>query len=275
MIPKKFLIIGLVCLLAGIIAAFWFFGIACQDDWCFIFEWQRVRATNSFEECVVRGFPVMESYPRQCRAGDKTFTESSPPVENGTLEQFVSEKVRLSSPRINEIIGSPLSLTGEARGLWFFEASFPVRILDGGGDEIAVGYVQATSDWMTESFVPFEGRIEFQMPKTESGTLVLEKDNPSGLPEHYEEVRIPIRFKASGAPQESTEGCKITGCSGQICSGQDMITTCEMRPEYACYRTARCEEQQDGNCGWTMTDELRNCLEDASAYGPGEGLLPQ
>ncbi len=28
---------------------------------------------NSFEECVAAGNPIMESYPRQCRAGNKTF----------------------------------------------------------------------------------------------------------------------------------------------------------------------------------------------------------
>ncbi|MDD5710896.1 MAG: META domain-containing protein [Candidatus Colwellbacteria bacterium] len=30
---------------------------------------------TSFEECEAAGYPVMESYPRQCRAGDRTFTE--------------------------------------------------------------------------------------------------------------------------------------------------------------------------------------------------------
>jgi hypothetical protein len=30
---------------------------------------------TSFEECVAAGNPVMESYPRQCRHGDQTFTE--------------------------------------------------------------------------------------------------------------------------------------------------------------------------------------------------------
>lgn len=30
---------------------------------------------NSFEDCVAAGNPVMESYPRQCRAGDRTFVE--------------------------------------------------------------------------------------------------------------------------------------------------------------------------------------------------------
>jgi hypothetical protein len=31
---------------------------------------------TSFEECVAAGNPVMESYPRQCRAGDKHFVEN-------------------------------------------------------------------------------------------------------------------------------------------------------------------------------------------------------
>lgn len=30
---------------------------------------------NSFEECIAAGNPAMESYPRQCMAGGRTFTE--------------------------------------------------------------------------------------------------------------------------------------------------------------------------------------------------------
>lgn len=30
---------------------------------------------TNFEECAAAGNPVMESYPRRCRAGDRTFTE--------------------------------------------------------------------------------------------------------------------------------------------------------------------------------------------------------
>ena len=54
--------------------------------------------------------------------------------------------------------------------------------------------------------------------------------------------------------------CIVTGCSGQVCSDEDVITTCEWRDEYACYRTARCERQSDGRCGWTPTAELQVCL---------------
>lgn len=99
-------------------------------------------------------------------------------------------------------ISSPVKITGEARGFWYFEASFPVRLLDGNGKEIAVKPAQAKSDpadggagWMTENFVPFEAELEFSKPATKNGFLVLQKDNPSGLPEHDRELRIPVRFK--------------------------------------------------------------------------------
>jgi len=55
--------------------------------------------------------------------------------------------------------------------------------------------------------------------------------------------------------------CYVGGCSNQICSDQaGVISTCEWRDEYACYQSATCERQADGQCGWTETEELRACL---------------
>ncbi len=54
--------------------------------------------------------------------------------------------------------------------------------------------------------------------------------------------------------------CRVTGCSSQVCADQDVITTCEFRPEFACFRAARCERQVGNQCGWTMTPELQACL---------------
>ena len=57
------------------------------------------------------------------------------------------------------------------------------------------------------------------------------------------------------------DGCYIGGCSAQVCSDDpDVITTCEWLEEYACYRNATCERQADGECGWTETDLLLQCL---------------
>lgn len=55
--------------------------------------------------------------------------------------------------------------------------------------------------------------------------------------------------------------CYVGGCSAQVCSDQpDMASTCEYRAEYACYKTAKCERQASGQCGWTPTQTLAMCL---------------
>jgi hypothetical protein len=53
-----------------------------------------------------------------------------------------------------------------------------------------------------------------------------------------------------------------SGCSGTVCTepGNEVVTTCEMKPEYACYQNAKCERQADGKCGWTQSPELTSCL---------------
>ena len=94
----------------------------------------------------------------------------------------------------NDTVSSPLVVSGEARGTWYFEADFPVRLYDANGSELAVGIAQAQDDWMTEDFVTFMVTLEFQAPATKTGYLILEKSNPSDLPENAAEVKIPVKF---------------------------------------------------------------------------------
>jgi len=55
--------------------------------------------------------------------------------------------------------------------------------------------------------------------------------------------------------------CFVGGCSAQLCTDNpDAVSTCEYRAEYACYKTATCERQDNGQCGWTEDSELRSCL---------------
>lgn len=103
--------------------------------------------------------------------------------------------ITVATPRVGDTVKSPLTITGKARGYWFFEASFPIRIYDGFGKELGVAVAQAQDEWMTTEFVPFKAVLEFRMSSTETGILVLEKDNPSGLPENADELRFPIKFK--------------------------------------------------------------------------------
>jgi hypothetical protein len=57
--------------------------------------------------------------------------------------------------------------------------------------------------------------------------------------------------------------CRTGGCNGEVCESllaQPMGSTCEVREEYACYKTAKCERQKNGKCGWTPSKELEECL---------------
>lgn len=104
------------------------------------------------------------------------------------------DRIRVSVPASTSTVQSPLEVRGEARGTWYFEASFPVTLLDDTGRILAQAPAQAVGEWMTENFVPFSVTLTFQAPGPGPGTLVLEKANASGLPEHAAELRIPVHF---------------------------------------------------------------------------------
>jgi hypothetical protein len=148
------------------------------------------QTVTTFEQCVEAGNPVMESYPRQCRTPEgQSFTENI----GNALEK--SDLIQLENPLPNQVISSPLEISGQARGQWFFEATFPVVLTDWDGLIIAEGFATAEGEWMTEEFVPFTATLRFEKPAYgENGALILQKDNPSGLPENDDALEIPVRF---------------------------------------------------------------------------------
>lgn len=141
-----------------------------------------------------------------------------------------SNLIRVDSPLPNQEVSSPLVVKGQARGTWYFEASFPVRLLDGTGKEIAVVPAQAEGDWMTEEFVPFKAELKFDAPGIIEGTLVLEKDNPSGLPENVDQISIPVRFTAQENPSSSGGFPPI----GQTITVKAFFNNSKQDPEFSC-----------------------------------------
>jgi len=128
---------------------------------------------------------------------------STPDVDNK------SDLIRVTSPLSNSEVKSPLVITGKARGTWFFEASFPVVMVDWDGRIIGEGHAEAQSNWMTEDFVPFEATLTFNVDSnaySNKGALILKKDNPSGLPEHDDAIEIPVTFaKVAGVTPPPVE----------------------------------------------------------------------
>ena len=142
--------------------------------------------------------------------------EATPSIEEPIIENevdsFTSERgvnLFVSLPLKDSVVSSPLKVMGTAPGTWYFEASFPIVLVNWDGLIIAQGHATAQTDWMTPEQVPFEGVIEFTdiLPLTKEiedlnslqsfmkkGTLILQKDNPSGLPENDDALEIPVLF---------------------------------------------------------------------------------
>jgi hypothetical protein len=141
---------------------------------------------NDFATCREAGGQVMESYPARCVWDGVTYTQ----VVEGTDHEMVD----VTFPDTNSLVTSPIQVTGYARGGWFFEASFPVKVTDLDGNVLGQGVAQAKGDWMTDDFVPFTASVTYDRGSAQKGYVVLEKDNPSGLPEHDDSLKIPVTF---------------------------------------------------------------------------------
>lgn len=155
---------------------------------------QPVPRVLSFEDCAAAGYPVMESYPRQCKTPDgRTYTEELP--GKITYTNASSSLIQVALPFPNAVVGKEFSVIGKARGVWFFEASFPIDVIDKDGKLLAQGFAQAQGEWMTEDFVPFKGDIKVPETYIGAATLILRKDNPSALPEHDASISFPITIE--------------------------------------------------------------------------------
>lgn len=122
-------------------------------------------------------------------------SSSSSAMISSSVSSGYANMIQVTSPTPNMAVSKskPLSITGRAVGPWYFEASFPVKLLDSSGNVLAQGPAQAQGDWMTVDFVPFTASLSFTTTAT-SGTLVLMNDNPSGEPANAKSISIPVTF---------------------------------------------------------------------------------
>jgi len=114
------------------------------------------------------------------------------------VQPIVSADGHLSvtSLQAGNLIASPFTLVGTVTGGgWFYEATFPVRVLDGDGMVLGSGTAQAQDDWMSTGTVPFTVIIRFSAPRYATGTVVLSKDNPSGDSANDMSLSIPVEFR--------------------------------------------------------------------------------
>ncbi|MFC1742147.1 hypothetical protein ACFL3V_06435 [Nanoarchaeota archaeon] len=95
---------------------------ACQRMWeeyCEEYKDQfRGKEVSSFNECIAAGYPAMESYPRQCRAQGKTFTEE---IKSKKLTMEEAKEIAESSNCMKEGALKGAGTYNENTFTWWFD----------------------------------------------------------------------------------------------------------------------------------------------------------
>lgn len=143
------------------------------------------------------------------------------PEESEKLPSDIEIGIEVFLPKLNEEIFTPLEIKGTINGNgWIgFEGQVgAVKLLNSEGDKIAGGILKATTDWMQES-VRFEATLDFISLNIDTGVLVFNNENPSGLPQNNREFVLPV---------------KISKTVDGVIQAKLYFNNNEMEPEYSC-----------------------------------------
>ncbi len=207
-------------------------------------EGQKAMVSN-FEQCAAAGYPIMESYPEQCKTPDgQTFVRTIDQVPHAQQAPFDTSATVVKDQQITFSDGLAVTLLqiNDSRCkqgvvcVWAGELSYQFKAIGGGFGANGQEFTLATTTGKANTLNGY--KFELKSGTETSATIVVAKQAAQPL----------------GA-------CYIGGCSSQLCTDQQgAVSTCEYREAYACYKNAVCERQADGQCGWTQTPQLQACL---------------
>ena len=126
---------------------------------------------------------------------NNTTTEEVEPISNnGNSTTTTHSDINLSNVSDGDTINRVMTIEGEAKGPWYFEADFPVVAKDTSGQTIDTFIATAQSNWMTTNFVPFEVDIDLSNYSGNTAVLEFQKDNPSGDPQNDDSYSIQVNL---------------------------------------------------------------------------------
>lgn len=181
-------------LIIGIVFGVIVIGVVGAALWWNFAPHSNTSTINSYDECTAAGNPIRETYPEQCAANGKTFTRDiSGDVKSNEYTSGKGIKILIDMPKKGQSVSVPFTVSGQVPGNWSFEASFPVELLDKNGNSLTTIPAHLTGDWQTTNLVPFTVTFDAtDLNYVGKATLVLHKDNPSGLSENDDSVTIDI-----------------------------------------------------------------------------------
>ena len=128
---------------------------------------------------------------------------TSTPISTSTPQVVYTnastDDIVLNSPTPGITVGHSFSVTGQARGTWYFEASFPIEVTKPDGSVLVQTHGSAQGDWMTPDFVPFSASVDVGSYRG-LATLTLKRDNPSGMPSYDASISLPITITGPASP---------------------------------------------------------------------------
>lgn len=129
------------------------------------------------------------------RTPQPTTTGTQQGIAPGEPNGQETVSITIKKPVAGSTVGKTIEISGKAPGTWFFEASFPIKLVAEDGRIIGTSTAQAQGDWMTTELVPFTATMHVREAAGTNATLVFMKDNPSGLPENAGSATIPLEYK--------------------------------------------------------------------------------
>lgn len=101
----------------------------------------------------------------------------------------------VSSPSANMKVVSPLKVTGTVPAGWMFEGVFPIKLVDASRKLIVQGQAKEklAGSWQGGLPVDFTATLMFKTASG-SGFLILQNDNPSGIPANSKTFEVPVGF---------------------------------------------------------------------------------
>ncbi len=103
-----------------------------------------------------------------------------------------TNEIIITKPQPDSEISSPLEITGQAKGSWFFEAVIEVE-LQKTGETLARTVGKAKGNWMTDDYVDFSATLIFpEVTETGRAELRFSNSNPSGKEELEKSFVLPV-----------------------------------------------------------------------------------
>lgn len=107
-----------------------------------------------------------------------------------------NKDIIINSPKKEELISSPLVITGQVNGNGWsgFEGQVgTVKLLGSNAEILGTAILEPTTDWMRLP-TKFKAILVFASAKEQNGMLVFKNENPSGMPENDTEFKLPVKI---------------------------------------------------------------------------------